>query len=141
MRLRARSRAHEDGQALAEFAIVASILCLLVFGLIDCARAWNVQQATTDAAREAARRAAIASSPKADLATVQAVVNTALTNSHIATCTNCTTGTGLGGASGTLVTVSVAYPYTFTIMGPLMRMFGSYNGSITLRTSATMRNE
>ena len=72
---------------------------------------------------------------------MQAVVNTALTNAHIATCANCTTGTGLGGVSGTLVTVSVAYPYTFTIMGPVMRLFGSYNGSITLRTSATMRNE
>ena len=63
MKLATRPSAREDGQALAEFAIVASILCLLVFGLIDSARAWNAQQALTDAAREAARRAAIASAP------------------------------------------------------------------------------
>ena len=43
------------GQALVEFVLVIPILLLLVFGLMDFARAWQTHHAIADAAREGAR--------------------------------------------------------------------------------------
>ena len=43
------------GQALAEFALILPVLFLLIAGIIEFGRAWNIKQAVTDAAREGAR--------------------------------------------------------------------------------------
>lgn len=69
-----RSRRHsrsESGAALVEFALIASLLILIVFGLIDYGDAQNDIQALRQGAREVAR--AIATNPaqftsEADLA-------------------------------------------------------------------------
>ena len=47
------------GQALVEFALVVPIFLLLVIGVIEFGRAWNLQQTITDASREGARRAVV----------------------------------------------------------------------------------
>ena len=47
------------GGALVEFALVAPLLFLLVFGMIDLGRMVMVQQALTNASREAGRRAGL----------------------------------------------------------------------------------
>ena len=49
----------ERGQALVEFALILPIILLLVVGMLEFARAWNLHQVMTDAAREGARRAVI----------------------------------------------------------------------------------
>ena len=56
---RARRARPDRGQALVEFALVAPIQLLLIFAVADMARAWNVYQVITDAAREGARTAVI----------------------------------------------------------------------------------
>ena len=48
-----RDAADESGQAIVELALVLPILLLLVVGIIEFARAWNVHEALTDATREA----------------------------------------------------------------------------------------
>lgn len=45
----------EAGQTLAEFALVAPILVILIFGIIDISRAYNAWVTMQGAAREAAR--------------------------------------------------------------------------------------
>jgi hypothetical protein len=45
----------ERGQALAEFALIAPILFILIFGIIDTARAYNAWVTVQGAAREGAR--------------------------------------------------------------------------------------
>ena len=49
----------ESGAALVEFAIIAPLLLLLVFGIIEFGRAYNAQNSLTHAAREGAREYAI----------------------------------------------------------------------------------
>lgn len=57
---------HDDerdrGAAAVEFALVMPLLFLLIFGIIDFARAWNMQIALTHAAREGVRVAALGGS-------------------------------------------------------------------------------
>jgi len=54
-----RSREGERGQALVEFALILPVILLVMVGMLEFARAWNLHQVMTDAAREGARRAAI----------------------------------------------------------------------------------
>lgn len=57
-----RGRLHsEKGAAAVEFAIVASIFFMLVFGIIDFGFGFHTWNATANAAREGARRAAVSS--------------------------------------------------------------------------------
>jgi Flp pilus assembly protein TadG len=48
---------HERGQALAEFAMIAPLLIILIFGIIDIARAYNGWVTVQGAARQGARYA------------------------------------------------------------------------------------
>jgi len=45
----------EDGAAMVEFALVITILLLIVFGIIEFGRIFNAQLTVTHAAREGAR--------------------------------------------------------------------------------------
>jgi hypothetical protein len=56
---RARGKLNRRGQALVEFALVLPLILLLVVGMLEFARAWNLHQTLTDAVREGARRALI----------------------------------------------------------------------------------
>jgi hypothetical protein len=47
---------------------------------------------------------------------------------------------GVGGARGTAATISIAYPYDFAFLGPLIGWVGA-DRLATLRTSFSMRNE
>lgn len=58
-RLHARSRRFDDGQGLAEFAIVLPIFLLIVFGMIDVGRVVWATDDITNAAREGARYASL----------------------------------------------------------------------------------
>ena len=54
-----RSCGRREGQSLVEFVMVAPLLLLLIFGLVEFARAWNIRHVITDAAREGARTLAV----------------------------------------------------------------------------------
>lgn len=49
------SRRDDSGAAAVEFALVLPLLLLLVFGIIDFGRAWHMQIALTQGAREGVR--------------------------------------------------------------------------------------
>ena len=55
--------ARQDGQALAEFALVIPILALVLFGMIDLGRAFNYWNDTTHLTAEGARYAAVNRKP------------------------------------------------------------------------------
>ena len=55
MSLSVRHLRGRKGQALAEFALILPVVFLLIAGIIEFGRAWNIKQAVTDAAREGAR--------------------------------------------------------------------------------------
>lgn len=55
---RRKARRHESGQSLPEFALVAPIFFLLVFGVIQLGLVFGTQNGLVNGVREAARRAA-----------------------------------------------------------------------------------
>jgi Flp pilus assembly protein TadG len=59
MRWRNRRKTHDRGAVAVEFALVAPILLLLVFGIIQYGLYFWAAQGGASAAREAARRAAV----------------------------------------------------------------------------------
>jgi len=132
------------GQSLVEFALVVPILLLMLVGIIEFGRAWNMSQSVTYAARQGARVAAVLNvqglSDNEARDSVVAEVTNVLAGSNIA-CSGCveTPISGLNGGANTPVTVRVGVPYQFMLLGPMMALAG--NGSIVLRSAAVMRNE
>ncbi len=61
--MRTVRRRDEDGAAAIEFAIVAGLLFMLVFGIIDFGFGFHTWNGTANAAREGARQAAVESDP------------------------------------------------------------------------------
>ena len=139
VRLRRRALADDAGQALVEFALVFSLLLIMVIGIFEFGRAWNAYQVITDAAREGARNMVVAGVPATE-ASVNQVVNTALFAAALDSTKDVTTLTGLRTGTGTTATVRIAYPYGFSFLGPLLS-WTTDKSNITLRTTFVMRNE
>ena len=125
------------GQALVEFALVLPIILLLVVGMLEFARAWNLHQVMTDAAREGARRAVIAN-PTMNQDSVKAAMWRHLAMfGYDPSYSSITSGTTITPAdsfkqSGANITVNLTLPYKFWVL-PFR--------TITMRSTFTMRNE
>jgi Flp pilus assembly protein TadG len=132
-----RSAWRQRGQALVEFALILPVVLLLVVGMLEFARAWNLHQVMTDAAREGARRAVLAN-PVMDQDSVRAAMWRYLArfgyNPSYSTVMSGSTITPIDSfkVSGANITVQLALPYSFWILP---------GQSITMRTAFTMRNE
>jgi Flp pilus assembly protein TadG len=138
------------GQALAEFALILPVLFLLIAGIIELGRGWNIKQAVTDAAREGARYTVIADDAVVhDSAFVKSKIRERLSLANIATTDPPTTITidpmasykcPAGVGSGAEMTVSVATDYRMGWIGALLKWAGG-SSTITISSNATMRNE
>lgn len=137
-----RFRRDRRGQALVEFALVVPILLLLVLGIIDFGRAWNLHQTITDAAREGARQAVVFD-PDVDQDSVLRVIGRVINASGF-DATEATVGfpDGFKSGRGTLATVTIEMPYRFGFLAPIVRLLSTDNtATMQLRTYARMRNE
>ena len=135
----------EAGQALVEVAIALPILLALLVGIFEFARAYNVQQVITNAAREGAREGVLPPSgkdqsearakPRAEARLADANIVNYTVDFDCTGSGNCTTGDAV------IVTISVNYRFVF--IGPILSLFSSGvdPGTITLRSTATMRKE
>jgi Flp pilus assembly protein TadG len=133
-----------EGQALVELALILPVILLLVVGMLEFARAWNLHEALTDATREAARRAAVRDDnyqiPDSSRAAVWRGISQAGYDPQAAGTAyrvdlinkDATGNAAPWGVSGTNVTVNVRFPYRFWVL-PFR--------SITLRSTFTMRVE
>lgn len=151
---------NERGAELVEFALMLPILLVIIAGLWDFGRAYRTYQAITNAAREGARLAVVPAGINQTSA-VQDRVKTYLNRSNLDTSfmtsgnisnyidlqanTAITVNLPLGGtAKVTVSRVSVNYPFSFFIFGPVIRLWApasTLGGSITLRTSVAMENQ
>jgi Flp pilus assembly protein TadG len=141
---RKRVRLGERGQALVEFALILPVILLVMVGMLEFARAWNLHQVMTDAAREGARRAAIQDTQSGNpqtqdsvYAAMWAYVAQAGYDPQYADMDIDVKGPGGVGAgtwknTGDFVTVNLSLPYRFAILP---------TRPITMRTSFTMRVE
>jgi Flp pilus assembly protein TadG len=140
------------GQATVEFALVLPLVLLLVVGMLEFARAWNLHQTLTDAVREGARRALVARNTDITLAAEQDSVYAPIwrflagagydpSYASMGICNTPTTTCGSTSrpaaesnfkVSGDNITVSVSFPYRFWVL-PFR--------TITMKSSLTVRNE
>ncbi len=120
----------ERGAAAVEFALVVPLLLLLVMGIAEFGRAYNISTILTGAAREGARTMALQNSASAARSAAQnAATGLHVSTSQIAvTPSSCpTVSTG----STTLVQVSITYPMTF--------VSGLFGSGVTLHGTGVMR--
>lgn len=135
MSIRTLRQSHR-GSALAEFAITIPILLAVLLGIFEFARAWNVQQVITNAAREGARVAVVGAS----VDSVTKVVESRLAATNI-TATQIDVTLGAFSGDDDIVTVSVDYPYQ--LFGKVIGFLGGSGGatSVTLSSTSVMRHE
>jgi Flp pilus assembly protein TadG len=114
--LRTRSRircvGNCRGQSLVEFSICVFLMVMLMLGVVEIGRMVLVYTTCANAAKAGVRYAEVHGVDSAASTTdVQTVVQNYLSAAPL-TATNATiTSSGLGGAIGTMVTVTVVYPY------------------------------
>ncbi len=123
---REHNRRHDRGAAAVEFALILPILIVLVLGIVEFGRVYNVQISVTNAAREGARSMAIHNNP----ATAKAAAKDAapalnpliVPDDVIVTPANCTSG----------LTATVTITYTVTLFT------GFFGAGIPLRGQGVM---
>ncbi|MBN1851521.1 MAG: pilus assembly protein [Pirellulales bacterium] len=128
-------RRNRQGAAVVEFAIVAPVFFLLVFGMIEYGRMVMVQQVLTNASREGARRAVLDGVTDADVTTA---VSDYLTNASISGATTTVTTTPPVPpdiAEARTVTVTIPFNRVSWLPSPM------FLGGKTLQASTTMRRE
>lgn len=127
------------GQGLVEFVLVAPLLLILLFGIIEFARAWNIRHVVTDAAREGARNLAV---DNANLTpdSVTVLIGNALTAAGLNPANATISLDENGGTPGQPSTVSIQYPYQLGVIRVLLG-WAVDQGQLNIRSTFVMRNE
>ena len=130
-----RGVSRRRGVAAVEFALVAPVFFVLVFGMIEFGRMVMVQQILTNASREGARRAVLDATTTDD---VNTVVNDYLTSASIGGATvSVTPSPPSSAAFGDAVTVTISVPFSSVSWMPSPWFLGS----TTLSATTVMRRE
>lgn len=130
-------RKQRRGAAAVEFAVVAPVFFLLVFGMIEYGRMVMVQQIIVNSAREGCRQAVLDGSTTSG---VQSTVITSMASGNITiTASNVTVSPNppSNAAFGDPVTVSVTVPFSQVSWLPSPM----YLGGKSMTASTTMRRE
>ena len=131
----------ERGAELIEFALVLPLLLLLIAGVVDFGMMFQSYEVVTNAAREGARVGVL---PGYNVPDVQARVDaylaaSGLTGARTTNVTNIPVATAAG--TFTARRVTLAYTYTFAVLGMAAPLFGGNFGNIQLNAVAVMRTE
>ena len=129
-----RMKRRRKGQALVEFALIIPIFLLLVLGVFEFGRAWNVYQVLDEAVRVGARNAVLYNSLSAQQKQDSAAV---LMNANMAAAVKTFTGVGVAGGS---TTVAIQYPYQLRWIQSFMGWTG-LQASFSMNANVTFRNE
>jgi Flp pilus assembly protein TadG len=123
---RFRSLSREDGQAIVEFALVLPLLVGLLVGIVQFGIIFNNYETLTDAARVAARKAAVsrfvgdngASATAAGMSAASGLnsSNLAITVHACADGTACPPTADDWTTPGNVVTVTATYPYSIKVL-------------------------
>jgi hypothetical protein len=128
-------RRNRRAAAAVEFAVVAPVFFLLVFGMIEYGRMVMVQQILTNASREGCRQAVL---DGATTSGVQSTVNTYLSSGSISGSTvTVSPDPPTNAAFGDPVTVTVSIPFSQVSWLPSPM----YLGGKTLTATTIMRRE
>lgn len=133
------SRRGESGQALVEFALVVPIFLLLLLGVVEFARAWNIYEVLTDAGREGARRAVV-DNPNTTQADVVAAIQAAGSRAGISIQSGDIQITGMDLGRGETTTVRIEYDHELKWVGALLGLLTG-DRTLTMVSEFAMRNE
>jgi Flp pilus assembly protein TadG len=133
----------QRGTSLVEFALILPILALILFGLLDFAKAFNYWNDETHLAAEGARWAVVNSNPGSGQTLQQYLQQQADTTELRGLAVVCVSfpnnpDTGSSGQVGDPVTVTVRSRYTWI---PFVSSQARLAPSVTITGSATMRLE
>ena len=127
-----RIRKNEEGQTLVEFALVAPLLFLILFGIVQYGMAFKNSITLSDAVRTGARQATVSRNAPDPIATTKASVVGAA--SDLDTSKLNVTVTAPPWQPGATVTVTATYPYSINLLGIVV-------ASGNLKSSTTERVE
>jgi Flp pilus assembly protein TadG len=109
-----RIRSDDDGAAAVEFALVLTLLMVLLFGIIEFGYGFYQAQSASAGVREGARRAAVGQA--ASCAQLRGTVTGAASGITFGTVTVALTDTNADGTAGDVGdTVAVTVPYTIDL--------------------------
>jgi hypothetical protein len=130
-------RKKRRGAAVVEFAIVAPVFFLLVFGMIEYGRMVMVQQILTNASREGARQAVLdgATASNVETAVTNYLANASITGADV----DINPPDPASAGYGTGITVTVTVPFSQVSWLPTPMFPG--NQSMMLTASSVMRRE
>ncbi len=132
-------RGNESGQALVEFALVIPIFLLLLLGVVEFARAWNIYEVITDAGREGARTAVV-DNPAFTEADVVSVIQAAGNRAGITIETSDVQIVGFRSGRGNSTSVRIEYDHELRWVGALLGLLTG-DRTLTLVSEFAMRNE
>lgn len=136
----ARRRAVDDsGQALVEFALVVPVLLVLIIGVFEFSRAWNVQHVLAQTAREALR-SAVVDDPTYSQETMRGQIQEALRRASLDPSKADIQLTGWKTGTGTRARIAISYHYQFFLLAPFVEWVSSRD-EVTLSAFFVMRNE
>ncbi|MDA7950941.1 MAG: pilus assembly protein [Pirellulaceae bacterium] len=135
MKSNRRIKKRRHGAAVVEFAVVAPLFIMLVFGMIEYGRMAMVQQVLTNASRVGARRAVIDGATSSE---IQTAVNDYLSSAKISGATITVSPNDPSSASyGDPISVSVSVDFSQVSWLPSPM----YLGGTQLEGQAIMRSE
>jgi Flp pilus assembly protein TadG len=108
---------NENGQTLVEFALVAPLLLLILFGIVQFGIAFRDSVTLSDAVRVGARKAAVSRTASDPKAAVELSVKKAAADLDTSAVTVTVDASGGSWQPGSDVTVSATYPYEINILG------------------------
>ena len=135
---------NEDGGSMVEFVVVAPVLLLILFGIIEMGFLLYDKAVLTNACREGAREGIVFSDPRPTVGDITQVVNNYCGTYLISFAAGATPDVDVpptGGNSGDPLTVTVTYPYQFLVFSNLAELFGGIDGTINLSAQSVMRLE
>jgi Flp pilus assembly protein TadG len=128
---------NQDGQAMVEFVLVAPILLLLVFGIVQLGILFNNYETLTDAVRAGARQAAVSRTLTDPTGTAVSRVRSSAANLDTSADVLEVTVDPYDPKSGTHswaqggdVTVTATYPYSISLLGIVVKA-----GKLTSQTT------
>jgi Flp pilus assembly protein TadG len=118
---RGMARRPRRGAAAVEFALIAPVLFLMIFGMIEFGRAVMVQQILTNASREGARRAILEQTTLSEVETIVGdyLTDTSIPGASVSVSVNPLSSMGFGDP----VTVTCSIPYAQVTWLPTPKFF------------------
>jgi Flp pilus assembly protein TadG len=135
---------NQRGAALLETAVTLPLVLLVTVSIFEFGRAYQTWQVLTNAAREGARIAVIAGHTDTQVTdAVRTYMQNGQLPAHAAATVSVNRNVPFGSTSASTVTVS--YPFQFTVLNPVVRLVtpssSTGQGTTNMMATATMRNE